>query len=291
MKRNILCIICLAVALICQTNLYAKVKSDKIKPQWVTRELPESKSGTYVFVRAHGEGGSLVTAKQVAFSEMIHKLEVERKVTIDTDLTIQSNLEMNAGSTKSSYKQEAIMNVKESGRQYQVVCREIDEYYEIKDGNYQVDVLYTVADKSLFRGSYDDKITVTTRYGAAGFLSIVPGVAQYYKGSITKGSLIIASEVLALGGVILCENNRATYVKYMSEDPGHAAEYNAMAATWETGRNVFIGAAAAIYVVNLIDAFAAKGAKRVVVKKNRATFNVAPYYDSRSVGMGLTMKF
>ena len=284
-------IICLAVALTCQTNLFAKVKSDKIKPQWLTRVVPESKSGTYIFVRAHGEGPDLVTAKQVAFSDLIHRLEVERRVTINTELTIQSNLEMNAGTTNGSYKQEAVMNVSESGRQYQVLCREIDDYYEINNGVYQVDILYTIADKNAFRGSYDDKITVTSKYGAAGFLSIVPGVGQFYKGSIAKGSLIIAGEVLALGGVLLCEETRATNVKYMYEDPKHAAEYNAMATSWETGRNICIGAAAAIYVVNLIDAFATKGAKRVVVKKNRASFNVAPYYDSRSVGMGITMKF
>jgi hypothetical protein len=291
MKRNIFLIICLAVSLTCQTNLFAKVKSDKIKPQWVTRTVPESISGTYVFVRAHGEGNSLATAKQVAFSELVHKLEVERKVTISTDLTIQERLEMNAEGTSSSYKQEAIMQVSESGRQYQVVCREIDEYYEAGGGIYRVDVLYTVADKNGYRGSYDDKITVTSKYGAAGFLSIVPGAGQIYKGSVAKGSLIIAGEVAALAGVLLCEETRSSYVKKMYEQPKYAVEYNTLADKWETGRNVCIGAAAAIYVVNLIDAFVSKGAKRVVVKNKWANVRAVPYYDSRSVGMGLTMNF
>ena len=77
----------------------------------------------------------------------------------------------------------------------------------------------------------------------------------------------------------------------MYEQPKYAAEYNSLADTWETGRNICIGAAAAIYVYNLIDAFTAKGARRVVVKRGRTSLQAAPYIDQRSFGMGLTYKF
>ncbi len=283
--------ICLVLSLACQTNLFAKGSSDNIKPQWLTKSLPESISGRYIFVRAHGEGDSLIEAKQVAFSQMINRLEVTRKVTINTELTIQEHLEMNEHQTNSTYNHDVVMNVIENGRQYQVSCREIDDYYEVRGGVYQVDILYTVATTRGLNGSYDDKIEVTSRYGAAGFLSIVPGVGQIYKGSTRKGALIIAGEVAALGGVLLCEETRASYVKKMYEQPKYASEYNSLANTWETGRNICIGAAAAIYVVNLIDAFAADGAKRVIVKKNRANVRAVPYYDSRSFGAAITMNF
>lgn len=286
-----LLVICLAALLCCQTNVFANSKSDKLRPQWVTRAVPESHSKTYIFVRAHGEGVSLAGARQMAFVNMAQKLEQERGLTVNTSVLVQEKLTQTQSQTNSSYQQEITMEVTEKGHRLQIVCREIDDYWEERNGKYSVDILYTVTDKNLHRGSYDDQITVTTKYGAAGFLSIVPGVAQIYKGSVAKGSVILAGEVIAAGGIILCENTRASYIKKMYEQPKHAAQYNSMADSWETGRNVCIGAAAALYVYNLIDAFVVKGAKRVVVKRGNVSMQAVPYADSRSFGMGFSLNF
>ena len=283
--------ICLTALLCCQTNIIAKSKSDKLHPQWVTRAVPESHSGTYFFVRAHGEGASLAGARQMAFVNMAQKLEQERGLTVNTSVLSKEQFTQTQSYTNSSYQQEITMEVTENGHRLEIVCREIDDYWEEVDGKYSVEILYTVTDKNAYGGSYDDQIKVTTSYGAAGFLSIVPSVAQFYKGSVVKGSLILAGEVAAAGGILLCENTRSAYVKKMYEQPKYAAEYNSRADTWETGRNICIGAAAAIYVYNLIDAFTAKGAKRVVVKRGRTSLQAAPYIDQRSFGMGLTYKF
>lgn len=284
-------IICLTALLCCQTNIIAKSKSDKLRPQWVTRAVPESHSGTYIFVRAHGEGASLAGARQMAFVNMAQKLEQERGLTVNTSVLSKEKFTQTQSYTNSSYQQEITMEVTENGHRLEIVCREIDDYWEEVYGKYSVDILYTVTDKNAYGGSYDDQIKVTTSYGAAGFLSIVPSVAQFYKGSVVKGSLILAGEVTAAGGILLCENTRAAYVKKMNEQPKYAAEYNSLADTWETGRNICIGAAAAIYVYNLIDAFTAKGAKRIVIKKGRASLTAVPYADQRSVGMGMRLRF
>lgn len=283
--------ICLTALLCCQTNIIAKSKSDKLHPQWVTRAVPESHSGTYIFVRAHGEGTSLAGARQMAFVNMAQKLEQERGLTVNTSVLSKEKFTQTQSNTNSSYQQEITMEVTENGHRLEIVCREIDDYWEEVDGKYSVEILYTVTDKNAYGGSYDDQIKVTTSYGAAGFFSIVPSVAQFYKGSVVKGSLILAGEVAAAGGILLCENTRLSYVKKMHEQPKYAAEYNSLADTWETGRNICIGAAAAIYVYNLIDAFTAKGARRVVVKRGRTSLQAAPYIDQRSFGMGLTYKF
>lgn len=283
--------ICLTALLCCQTNIIAKSKSDKLHPQWVTRAVPESHSGTYIFVRAHGEGTSLAGARQMAFVNMAQKLEQERGLTVNTSVLSKEKFTQTQSNTNSSYQQEITMEVTENGHRLEIVCREIDDYWEEVDGKYSVEILYTVTDKNAYGGSYDDQIKVTTSYGAAGFFSIVPSVAQFYKGSVVKGSLILAGEVAAAGGILLCENTRSSYVKKMHEQPKYAAEYNSLADTWETGRNICIGAAAAIYVYNLIDAFTAKGARRVVVKRGRTSLQAAPYIDQRSFGMGLTYKF
>ena len=293
MKTRILSLLCcVAVLMCCHTTLYAKEKSDKLKPKWITQSLPESKSGTYIFVRAQGQGATLDGAKQRAFVSMSQQLELERGLTVNTSVHIMEKLTQNSHQTSSEYKQEIELDVTEKGHQLKIVCREIDDYWVYDDGIYTVHVLYTVANKNIYGGSYDDNIMVTTKYGAApGFMSLIPSVGQFYKGSYVKGGLILGGEILAAGGIILCENTRASYVKKMYEQPKYAAQYNSLADSWETGRNVCIGVAAAIYVYNLIDAFVAPGAKRVVVKSRPVTFAAAPYVDNQTIGMGLAIKF
>ena len=273
------------------TCLSAGNKSDKLKPSWLTRGLPESKSGTYIFVRSHGQGPSLSSAKQMAFVAMSQKLELERGLTINTSVQTRERLYQNRKESGNQYEQEIVLEVTEKGRRIDIVCREIDDYWTESNNLYEVDVLFTVADKNKNGGSFDDTITVTSRYGASGLLSIMPSVGQFYKGSIVKGSMILAGELLSIGGIIICENTRASYLKKMVEQPKHASEYNSLANTWETGRNICIGAAAAVFVYNMIDAVVSPGAKRVIVRKNSANLSVIPYADNYSLGMSIAYKF
>lgn len=292
MKTPVKMLLCLATLLICcQTNCSAGLKSDRLKPKWVTQSLPESKSGTYIFVRSHGQGASLAGAKQQAFVAMSQKLEIERGLTVNTNIQIREQLSQNQASTSSEYKQEITLDVTENGHQLKIVCREIDDYWQVSHGKYEVDILYTVTNTNSYGGSYDDEIFVTAKYPGAGFMSLIPGVGQFYKGSVVKGSLILAGELAAISGIVLSENTRASYIKKMSEQPKHAAEYNSLADSWETSRNVCIGAAAAIYVYNLIDAFTAIGAKYIVVQNGRVAISAVPYVDAYSIGMGIALKF
>lgn len=78
----------------------------------------------------------------------------------------------------------------------------------------------------------------------------------------------------------------------MREQPKYASEYNSRADSWETGRNICIGAAAALYVYNIIDAFVSDGAKRVLVKgKNNSNFSFVPYLDIKSSGISMRLNF
>ena len=204
---------CLVALLCCPTNSFAGNKSDRLKPKWVTHTLPEGKSGTYIFVRGHGEGATLAGAKQQAFVSMSQMLEVERGLTVNTSVQIRERLSQTQTSINTDYQQEIVLDVTEKGHQLKIVCREIDEYWVHSKGKYVVDVLYTVADKNIYGGSYDDKILVTSKYGAAGLLSVIPSLGQFHKGSVAKGCFILGGEILAAGGIILCENTRASYVK------------------------------------------------------------------------------
>ncbi len=292
MKIRILSLLCcVAVLMCCHTTLYAKEKSDKLKPKWVTHALPESKSGTYFFVRATGIAATLEGAKQQAFVSMAQKLEQERGLTVNTSVFVKAKTTQNQYGRNAEYTKETEMEVIEKGHQLKIVCREIDQYWIYDDGKYEVHVLYTVADKNRYGGSYDDKITLTSKYGAAGLLSVIPSVGQFYKGSYVKGGLILGGEIIAAGGIILCENTRASYIKKMHEQPKYAEEYNSLADSWETGRNICIGVAAALYVYNLIDAFVTPGARRVKVEPSRVNFAPVPYADNNSIGIGIAMKF
>lgn len=292
MKTRILSLLCcVAVLMCCHTTLYAKEKSDKLKPKWVTHALPESKSGTYFFVKSMGMGATLAGAKQQAFVSMAQMLEQERGLTVNTSVQVMEKITQNQYEHNAEYTQEIEMEVIEKGHQLKIVCRVIDQYWIYDDGKYEVHVLYTVADKNRYGGSYDDKITLTSKYGAAGLLSVIPSVGQFYKGSYVKGGLILGGEIIAAGGIILCENTRASYIKKMHEQPKYAAEYNSLADSWETGRNICIGVAAAIYVYNLIDALVTPGARRVKVEPSRVTFAPVPYADNNNIGIGIAMKF
>lgn len=292
MKIRILSLLCcVAVLMCCHTTLYAKEKSDKLKPKWVTHALPESKSGTYFFVRATGVAATLEGAKQQAFVSMAQKLEQERGLTVNTSVFVKAKTTQNQYGRNAEYTKETEMEVIEKGHQLKIVCREIDQYWIYDDGKYEVHVLYTVADKNRYGGSYDDKITLTSKYGAAGLLSVIPSVGQFYKGSYVKGGLILGGEIISAGGIILCENTRASYIKKMHEQPKYAEEYNSLADSWETGRNICIGVAAALYVYNLIDALVTPGARRVKVEPSRVNFAPVPYADNNSIGIGIAMKF
>lgn len=283
-------LIVLVSLLVSMTPANSANKSDKIKPKWLTQVVPESQSGSYMFVRSHGEGSSFSGAKQMAFIAMTQKLEIERGLTVNTNVHTSEFLRQTQSESETEYKQEITLDVTENGRKLEIVCREIDDYWVERDGEYWVDVLYAVVDKNSYGGSYDDDIVVTTRYGAAGLLSIVPSVGQFYKGSMVKGSLILAGEIVAVGGIVLCENTRASYIKKMYEQPKYASEYNSLADSWKTGRNICIGVAAAVYVYNLIDALTTNGAKRVIVK-DKLRLVAAPYADNNSFGVGLALNF
>ena len=292
MKSGIVKFICLALVFLCQTySSYAVEKSDRIKPRWLTHELPESQSLSYIFILGHGEGVSLASARQQAFVSMSQRLEVERGLTVNTSLKIKEQFYQNQTTSDSDYRQEIVLDVAERGHQLKIVCRVIDEYWEHSNSYYSVDVLYTVADKNMFGGSYNDKITVSAEYGNVGFMSIVPGVAQLYKGSTFKGGAIIGGEILAIGGIVMCESTRASYVKKMYEQPKYATIYNSRADNWETGRDICIAAAAALYVYNLIDAFVATGAKYVLINNQKVGFAVLPHVDSSNVGVRLALNF
>lgn len=273
------------------SDCFAQTKSDKLRPKWLTQSLPTSLSGNYTFFVATGEGKTLTDARQSSLIALTQKIEHERNLTVNSRIIISESISESQKFTDNEYHQEIELEVSEKGRILRIVCKEVDEYWTLQSGVYRIDVLYTVTDSNYKERNSDDIITVTTKYSCAGLLSIVPGVGQLYKGSTIKGLAIIGGAALASGGIVLCENTRASYVKKMKEQPRFAVEYNSLADSWETGRNICIGVIGAIYVYNLIDAIWTPGAKMVKVKSKKTTMAAVPYATDNSVGICVAINF
>lgn len=283
-------------------------KSDRLRPQWMTKQLPNPKSAGYIFVKAEGSGSSLEAARQACLQELGNHLETERRWEINstaqkrssTNTTKNYDERSGSGAQKAYHHIESKifnMEVIEKGREINMVCRTIDEYWVNNGGVYYVTTLYTVADQNIYGGSYYDDISTTTKYGAAGLASIIPGAGQFLKGDVAKGVSFLVADVACAAGIILCESTRAAYAAKVQQQPQYAVQYSTRANNWATGRNICLGVTAGIWVWNIIDAFAAKGARRVVVKPQRGYFSMTPtstfdpIHHTHDMGVGVAYHF
>lgn len=280
----------LALILSFMVGVQAATKSDGMKPRWMTSSLPAPKSQGYIFISAQGSGNSLAEARQMALVNLTSKLEHERGLVISSHVKIEKTAERNSAPTKN---QSFTLEASEKGKEINLTCRVIDEYWEQSHGLYMVSELYTVNDVNApGQGSNADNIRLTTSYGAAPmFYSLIPGVGQFYKGSNLKGGLMLGGTVVGAAAIVLCENQRAEYAKKMKEHPQFRDFYRNKKSNWATGRNVAIGVTAALYAYNLVDALVAPGRRRVVVSGRKYNYSFAPLITPDSFGVGLAMNF
>lgn len=164
------------------------------------------------------------------------------------------------------------MMVNVEGAPVKLNCQLMDSYWEqvVRNGQdmYECYQLFEVTAPN--SSPKFDKYTLTTSYAsdpATWGLSLIPGAAQMHKGSYLKGGLIMGGTVAIVGGLIACESLRKSYMAKISQT--HSAEvkkaYNTMAGNCATARNICIGGLAALYIYNIIDAYIAPGARRVIV--------------------------
>lgn len=153
---------------------------------------------------------------------------------------------------------------KNNGSRHSVKAIRLDEYcafddYESNDYEWQLYQLYAIGRPDT-EPSFDE-FEINNHYnGTALTMSIVPGLGQIYKGQKTKGYVIMGGEValIASGIYFECERHRRAKKGEL---------WHNKTANFRDLRNVAFGAAAALYIYNLIDAAVSKGPRRVVVKK------------------------
>lgn len=261
MKRYILSTICLFIWACASTTCYAQ------KPKWIGN-TPQELNHTYKFVEVVSTGSTLESARHNAKEGLEDDTQLQEGIRIyrkTKDNTTIDKSRVNGGSLQETKKQHIEIETTVDGEKYQLQAVKVDEYPSNSNGIITLHTLYMVAlcDDPVF-----DRTYLTTSYGATpAAMSIIPGLGQWYKGSKVKGVSLFAAEAIAVAGIIVCDNQKASYIKKAKEQPKFVKEYSSKADNWETGRNISIGVAAGIWVYNMIDAIVAKGARRVVVKR------------------------
>lgn len=247
------------------------------RPHWMHRP-PKAENETYIFVPVTVESSSLLNARH----ESLKMLALDRGLLATLEMRSHSISESDSRSIEAGKRfieriETHTIDVTEfNGRPVQVTAHIVDEYQ-------RKGMLTTLYQVGVMPNPFFGKVSVTTAYGARGLWrsAIIPGWGQFHKGANLKGGLILGGCALLAGGIVFTENQRADYDRKIkrTHDIGLIRSYTTKKDHFATARNICIGAAAALYLYNLIDAVAAPGARRIVVKRGgrpERSYAVAP---------------
>ena len=263
------------------SSIYAQELSDKVKPQWM-KHAPLSKTYGICYVPVTVYTTDWQSASTLALNELSRHLPRNWNVTTITDVERESYMEregtnkIGANKRTQTYK----LYVRNEGDPVTIRCKEVDAYWkEVQiGGNNQLE--YTILYQVIAPNSMADfeETIVSTQYGVCGLWRsmIVPGWGQFYKGSKAKGAMFLGGTAALAGGMVYCQSRiiNSRNLAAQTYNPEHLRIYSRRISNFSTARNVCIGATAALYIWNLVDAVVAPGARRVVI---RPVMNFAGY--------------
>lgn len=238
--------------------------SDRYRPSWIDNSVRLKKyNETYSYHVVLDAGQSLNTLRESELVALSNYLQHTNRIEGVIDRKVNAGTNDYSSSIGLSYKTNTSVE--------EFTCKKIDSYWvqqKIAGSGLQFTYysLYAVAHSSV---SDFDEYNLTEKYGAIGLWRsmLVPGWGQMHKGAYVKGSVILGGTIALAGGIIFTENMRQSCLMQMSQT--HSApvikQLSANMTNWSVGRNVCIGAVAALYIYNLVDAVVAPGARRVVV--------------------------
>ncbi|MDR2835034.1 MAG: hypothetical protein LBV69_02365 [Bacteroidales bacterium] len=269
MKQLLFILVCALVP----TFAVGQCTSSQERPQWVDGFFQEENNSYIEVVSADGYDEENARNKAATIAIERRSLSTGKRVKVE----VQNNEIQITGNDELTVK-----------------SRIIDEYSErCGAGQYRVHLLIQTAKNPTFDF---ERVNVTNKYDFSPRI-FVPGMAQIHKGSVGKGVAFIAGEAVFVGGIVVAESLRASYESKINSTHNAQIKQNYIdnANTCGTVRNIAIAGAAALYVWNVIDGWAAKGKKHVSVLSNNnlklTPYLVPDYTGKLTSGMTLTFKF
>lgn len=166
----------------------------------------------------------------------------------------------------------------------------VASYWEDTDKGLTGYFLYQTPNNPSYQISEIERVTATDRYPFSARV-FVPGMMQFYKGQKIKASVIIASEVLCIGGFAFAQTRKKYYAAMIGSTNNATLKqrYAANANTYNYVSYGFLAGAIGIYAWNIIDGIVSRGTPYVSVDGKMISF--VPFATPESAGMALTMCF
>lgn len=253
-------------------------EEDNILPKWTNGfswDPPESQSFITV---VSGSGWDIQAAEEQAYKN-IGQAAVDhiRKECISRDQLTCNETVNRVVAWKPPLRKVTIKRVKN-------ISREGSSY------EYTVYLLVQISKKPAAEKQYD-KVYDSDQYPFSGRV-FVPGMAQIYKGQNVKGGLFIGGEVLFIGGIATSFGMSSYYKskRNTTHDSGQKQSYSNWANYAGYAGWAFVGAAAALYIANIIDGIVSPG-KPALFDKNGKKIVFAPTATFDSVGLAMNFNF
>lgn len=272
------------ILFLCFITVSLSVNAQTMKPQWM-HKAPRPNNNSYTFLRITADATNLDIGRSKCFQLLALDQSLLNTLTISyssKDL-ITSTSQTQNGNFNETLDQKTFEVITTEGKPIQVKAKIIDEYFcPIQQS---LTTLYQVA---IVPNAIFDNCTTTTKYSsdpATLGLMLIPGAAQFHKGSYLKGGLVLGGSVALAGGALACglmrKDNMAKYEN--AHNTSVKEQYRTRINGLNTGMYCCIGGLAALYIYNIIDAIVAPGARRIIVYPAAST--------DGSVGLGATVKF
>lgn len=170
-------------------------------------------------------------------------------------------------------------------------CRVISEWTEKVPNGYNVFLLVQTAKNPEYEY---DPINLTNKYKFSPRV-FIPGMAQLYKGSYSKGIGFIVSEVVCIGGIVSTECLRVHYNSLINSTYNATIrqDYIEKSRICITARNICIAGTVVVYIWNVIDGITAKGITHIEIGENQ--LSVSPQTlrvgNHNAFGIALNLRF
>jgi hypothetical protein len=243
-------------------------RSSSIKPNWIS-ETPFGDSFSYHKGQASNTK-SLEEARKQAFANVVASIAAEQQV----DVRVQSTTTTSQTNNNKTYNVNgSFFEVVEisTGKSILNGLKFEEEYWQklqLPNGSIQYESWILMR---LPKGSNSRYTQKSYGFAPVWRSALMPGWGQFYKKQNTKGIALLAATGVILVGAIVTENQRSSnYTNALNtRDINERRAFISTADNWKNSRNAIIAVGGAIYLYNLIDAIATKGAKIYAYKPPR----------------------